>query len=172
MRPPAPAWRPTSPTSCSRPAAWRSSWKTPRQTGRIQHDLLDVATKKADHGLGAQSDADQAAAQTAQTDAQIADLETQLHAARRTLLVLVGRGVEPLMNLEVPASVGTPPAIPASVPGQLLARRPDVREAAERITSAKGVMKLDKLALFPKFTLQPGLGLELGERIWSANHQR
>ena len=111
---------------------------------RLSKDLQTVAQKKADHGLGAQSDADQASAETAQADAQVADLETQIHAAQRTLLVLVGRGAEPVSNLPISDEmIGTPPTIPASVPGQLLARRPDVREAAAQLVSAKGVLKLD-----------------------------
>ena len=73
--------------------------------------------------------------------------------------MLVGRGAEPLANLQADPEIGAPPAIPATVPGELLARRPDVREAAARITSAAGTLKLDELALFPKFTLQPGVAL-------------
>jgi NodT family efflux transporter outer membrane factor (OMF) lipoprotein len=134
-----------------------------RENARIQRQLLDVAQKKADHGLGAQSDADQVAAQTAQTDAEVADLETQLHAARRTLLVLVGRGADPLEGLPTPAEAGAPPSVPATVPGALLARRPDVQEAAAHLRSVAGQLKLDELALFPKFTLQPGIGLTSGD---------
>jgi len=136
---------------------------------RLSKDLQTVAQKKADHGLGAQSDADQASAETAQADAQVADLETQIHAAQRTLLVLVGRGAEPVSNLPISDEmIGTPPTIPASVPGQLLARRPDVREAAAQLVSAKGVLKLDELALFPNFTLQPGVGLSTAPVLGTA----
>ena len=140
-----------------------------REEARLSRELQTVAQKKADHGLGAQSDADQAASQTAQADAQVADLETQLHAAKRTLLVLLGRGGEPVDNLETVAYVGTPPPIPASVPGQLLARRPDVREAAQKLVSEKGMLKLDELALFPNFTLQPGVGLVSQPILGTAN---
>jgi outer membrane protein TolC len=52
-----------------------------------------------------------------------------------------------------------------SVPGALMARRPDVQEAAEHLKSASGELKLDELALFPKFTLQPGVGLNTGNSI-------
>ena len=45
--------------------------------------------------------------------------------------------------------------------GELLARRPDVRETAADLRSATGQLKLDELALFPKFTLTPGVGLDL-----------
>jgi NodT family efflux transporter outer membrane factor (OMF) lipoprotein len=130
-----------------------------REEARIDGRLADVARKKADHGLGAASDADQAASQLAQDQAEVLDLESSLHADRRTLLVLVGRGVDPLASLPADAQAGVPPAVPATVPSDLLARRPDVREAAQKLRSATGQLKLDELALFPKFTLTPGVGL-------------
>jgi NodT family efflux transporter outer membrane factor (OMF) lipoprotein len=130
-----------------------------REANKIDAELADISRKKADHGLGSSADAAQAAAQAAQSAAEATDLEGQLHAARRTLLVLVGKGVDPLANLPAAADAGTPPNIPATVPSQLLARRPDVREAAQKIRSATGQLKLDELALFPKFSLSPGVGL-------------
>ena len=130
-----------------------------REANRIDEQLADIARKKADHGLGSGADADQAAATAAQSTAEATDLEGQLHAARRTLLVLVGKGAEPLATLPADAEAGTPPALPVTVPSELLARRPDVREAAQQIRSATGQLKLDELALFPKFTLSPGVGL-------------
>ncbi|MBV9508672.1 MAG: TolC family protein [Caulobacteraceae bacterium] len=130
-----------------------------RQAARIARGLADIAAAKARHGLGGGADSAQAASDAAQAEAQAADLKTQLKAAQRTLLVLVGHGADALDSLPAQPSVGAPPPIPASVPGRLLARRPDVREAAMRLLSAKGTLKLDELALFPTFTLQPGLGL-------------
>jgi len=146
-----------------------------REANRIDEQLADIARKKADHGLGSSADADQAAATAAQSAAEATDLEGQLHAARRTLLVLVGKGVDPLATLPADAVAGTPPAIPVTVPSDLLARRPDVREAAQNIRSASGQLKLDELALFPKFTLTPGVGLtseplfgaSLTDDVWS-----
>ena len=129
---------------------------------RIQRQLADVARKLAAHGVGAIADADQAASLVTQADARVADLAGQLHAARRTLLVLVGQGVDPLDSLLAPAEAATPPAVPATAPGELIARRPDVREAAERLESASGQLKLDKLALLPRLTLQPDLGISAG----------
>jgi NodT family efflux transporter outer membrane factor (OMF) lipoprotein len=136
-----------------------------RASAHIARQLADVARAKADRGLGSKADADQAAAEAAQSDALVAEGEAELHAARRTLLVLVGRGVDPLESLPTPATAGAPPAVPASVPGELMARRPDVREAAARLISASGQLKLDELALFPKFTLQPGVGLSSSNQI-------
>jgi NodT family efflux transporter outer membrane factor (OMF) lipoprotein len=136
-----------------------------RETARIEGRLAEIARAKADHGLGPAADADQAESEAAQAQAQVTDLEGQLHAARRTLLVLIGRGVDPLESQPIPADVGAPPPAPASVPGELMARRPDVREAAERLKSAASQLKLNELALFPKFTLNPGAGLTTGNSI-------
>ncbi|MCI3181228.1 transporter [Caulobacter sp. CCUG 60055] len=130
-----------------------------RETLRIQRALHDVAAKKAGLGLAPSSDADRTAADVAQSEAQAASLAAQLQAARRTLLVLVGRGADPLDSLPAAAAVGTAPPPPAAVPGDLLARRPDVRQAQTRFESALGRLSYDKRALFPSFTLKPGVGL-------------
>jgi NodT family efflux transporter outer membrane factor (OMF) lipoprotein len=133
-----------------------------REEQRIQRGLADVARKRAVHGVGSSADADQTAALVAQADARVADLASQLHLARRTLLVLVGQGVDPLESLPAPAEAGTPPAVPATAPGELLARRPDVREAAQALAAASGRLELDKLALLPRLTLNPDLGINAG----------
>jgi len=139
-----------------------------KEEAEIERQLADVARKKAQFGFGATSDADQADSQLAQTRAQVVDLTTQLYAARRTLLVLIGHGGDPVESLPTVPDVGVAPPIPASVPGQLLARRPDVREAAAQITSAKSAYRLDQLALFPTFNLTPGVGLTSATELGSA----
>jgi outer membrane protein TolC len=57
------------------------------------------------------------------------------------------------------AEVGAPPPVPQSIPGELLVRRPDVREAEERVVSATGKLTLNKKALLPTLQLQPAAGL-------------
>ena len=130
-----------------------------RQTVRINSGLRDSAVKRGAAGLVATSEGDRAEADMAQAQAQVADLEGQLAAARRSLLILVGRGVDPLASLPVDAALDAPPPVPAAVPGELLARRPDVREAQARLASAAGNLKVNELALFPTFNLTPGVGL-------------
>ena len=130
-----------------------------RETIRIQGALETIAQKKAVLGLAAATDADRVAGDLAQARAQEVDLEAQLHSAQRQLLVLVGRGVAPTASLPVRALAADAPALPAAVPGDLLARRPDVREAEARLRSEAGTAKLRHLAIFPTFTLLPGLGL-------------
>ena len=135
-----------------------------RETLRIEQGLQSIADVKAARGLGSSADADRVAGDLAQAKAQVASLEAELKATRRTLLVLVGRGIEPLANLPVDATVGAIPEVPATVPGALLARRPDVREAEARVRSAAGRTTYAQMAFFPTFTLTPGVGLSNSEQ--------
>jgi outer membrane protein TolC len=130
-----------------------------QDTLRDEQQLLDIAKTKVEHGLSPGSDEAQTEANYLSAKAQTEDLTAQLTAARRSLLLLVGRGVDPLASLPVPATVGSAPAMPTSVPGELLLRRPDVLAAHERVVSASGKLSLDQKAFLPTFGIQPGVGL-------------
>jgi multidrug efflux system outer membrane protein len=129
-----------------------------RETLRIQTELQKVADIRAERGLGATSDADRVAGELAQVQAQVASLEAELQAAKRTLLALIGDAARPTAELVVPVGVGEIPPIPATTPSDLLARRPDVREARARLASAAGRSDVALLAFFPTFIFTPGLG--------------
>lgn len=126
-----------------------------RENVRIARDLAGVSRKKADHGLGTTADAARLESDAASAEAQATQTEALLRGAQRTLLVLIGRGADPSSSLPIEAKVSPPPAVPATAPGDILARRPDVREAEARVRSAAGRLKLDKLAVFPTISLQP-----------------
>jgi NodT family efflux transporter outer membrane factor (OMF) lipoprotein len=129
-----------------------------RETARIQRSLYDVATKRAQAGLAATSEPDRISGDLAQADAQAAGLEAELQVARRSLLILAGRVVEPTSAVTVTPVIAQLPPVPVSLPSQLLARRPDVREAQARVTSAAGRTDVARLAFFPTFMLTPGVG--------------
>ena len=129
------------------------------ETQRIQQQLYDVSKARVDHGLAPESDTAQTLANVQAAASQVQDLTAQLAAARRQLLLLVGRGVDPLASLPMAAEVGAPPPVPQAIPGELLVRRPDVREAEERVVSATGKLTLNKRALLPTIQLQPSAGL-------------
>jgi NodT family efflux transporter outer membrane factor (OMF) lipoprotein len=128
-----------------------------RQNEKLSKNLADVARRKAEAGLGTTADAARTESDAESAAAETARIDAQLRAAQRALLVLVGQGGAPSSALPIRADVPPPPAVPAAAPGSLLARRPDVREARERLIAAAGQLRLDKLALFPTFTLQPGV---------------
>ena len=110
----------------------------------------------AQAGITATSDAARLETDAASAQAEVARLTAVELADRRTLLALIGRGAAPLATLPVSATAGAPPPVPAETPGELLQRRPDVREAEARLRSASSSLKLARLALFPTFSLAPG----------------
>ena len=129
------------------------------ETEKIEDQLLETATIRSDRGLGERSDADRIAGDLAGAKSQLSDLRAQQHAAARLLLILVGRGPDPVESLPLSADVPEPPPTPRAVPGELLVRRPDVREAAARMRAAAYRTKLAKEELFPNLTLTPALGI-------------
>lgn len=129
-----------------------------REEVRIQQELYDVAAKRAAIGVGAGGDADRVAGQLAQAQSQAESLQAELQAEVRTLLILSGRPIDPIASVEAAPVVGRIPAVPATLPSELLARRPDVREAQARVVGAAGRLTLANLAFFPTFLLTPGVG--------------
>lgn len=129
-----------------------------RETARIQQDLYDLASRRAAAGLASTSEPDRIAGDLAQAQASVAGLDAQLQTQKRALLILAGRVFEPTASIAAPPEVGEPPAIPASLPSELLQRRPDVRQAQAAVRSAAGQQRLAGLAFFPSFTFSPGYG--------------
>ena len=129
-----------------------------QETARIQTQLYDIAAKRAAVGLSASTEPDRVAGDLAQAQAQVVALEAQLQVQKRAILILAGRVVDPTSSIVAPPNVGQVPAVPTLIPSDLLQRRPDVRQAQQRLRSAVGQQKLAALAFFPTFTLSPGLG--------------
>ena len=129
------------------------------ETVRIQRELQAVVAERARRGLAPSSELDRVATDVAQAEAQAEALDAALLALRRALLVVLGTGTQPLATLDVEARLGAVPAVPAALPGELLARRPDVRTAFARVQRAAGSVRLAELDFFPRLTLNPGIGI-------------
>lgn len=125
-------------------------------TLRIAADLARIGRLRVSRGLGSESDAARLDTQLANAQSDLANLRTQLSVARRTLLVLLGKGASAIDTLPIDPTLPAPPRPPALAPAQVMVRRPDVRRAEQQLRSAAGNLRLDQLALFPRLTLQPG----------------
>lgn len=125
----------------------------------IAQNLNNSAKVRAEHGLGAQVDVDRTGADLAQANATVVQTESDLATARRTLLVLLGRGGDAIGSIPANPVTYAPPPAPKALPSELLRRRPDVRQAEQQLYLAIAQLKIDRLALFPKFTINPGIGL-------------
>jgi NodT family efflux transporter outer membrane factor (OMF) lipoprotein len=145
-----------------------------RESLRISQELSRVAGIRVERGLGSRGDAARINTDLAAAQAEAARLEAALAPAKRNLLVLIGRGSDPLDSLPIEPVAALAPLPPAGTPGDILQRRPDVREAEARLDAALGRLSYDKLALFPTITLRPGVsisestgGFELTQWAWT-----
>lgn len=148
--------------------------ETAMQTREIAGRLVDAAHIGADRGLTTGQDLARLEADAASSAAEVMRLEGELQAAKRSLLILVGTPDAPTQSLDIAAALEPPPDLPEVTPGILLARRPDVLSAELALQSVILGARIDRLALFPRFDIQPGLGLAAtggpaggGAGIWS-----
>src|SRR5262249_8240202 len=114
---------------------------------------------------------------------ELANVEAELHAISRdraqvehALAVLCGRPPAEF-TLVASASNITLPQVPAGLPSALLARRPDLVEAEQRLQGESARIGVAKAAFFPTIKLTGAAGLasaDLGtflnwpSRVWSA----
>lgn len=128
------------------------------ESERVVRELATLGTRRVETGIGAPADAALLDADLASAIANRQSLTARLSVAKRTLLLLLGRGTDPVETLVIDARLGNPPLVPSTTPGTLLARRPDIRQAEAQVRSAAGALRLDQLALLPSFTLTPSAG--------------
>lgn len=91
-----------------------------------------------------------------------ADLAIQRATMQHAIATLVG---EPASTFTLAADTGdtsmpTIPTIPATLPSQLLQRRPDIAAAQRRLAAANANIGIAKAAYFPDLTLSAAAGLE------------
>jgi len=125
----------------------------------IQQELFNVLRARADRGLAAETDVARVKGDLGQTQAQAVQLAADLQGAKRALLVLIGAPQGATADLPITPLLADGPRPPATFPGELLERRPDVREAEARFRAAIARADLQRLELFPRLTLEPGVGL-------------
>lgn len=135
-----------------------------QESARIQRELLTLAERRVAEGLAPASDTDRIAGDLSQSQAQVEGLDAQLQAQLRAVLILTGRAVEPTASLNATPNVGAAPAVPTSLPSDLLQRRPDIRQAEAGVRSAVRQQRLAALEFFPTLVLSPGYG-------WSRTEQ-
>lgn len=115
----------------------------------LDRKLLETLQARQDNGYASGTDVAAQRAQLAQTEATLPALRKQLAASRHRLAVLCGR-FPGQAGLQVPAlsELTLPTDLPLSLPSQLVAQRPDVRQAQadwHAATAAVGVAAAERL---------------------------
>lgn len=152
--------------------------ETARQNLKAQEHSAEITRRRFRGGFVSGLDVANAEAQVATTAATIPVLETFLQRTLYNLAVLLGLEPGALLQDLSPASQipVAPPAVPASVPSELLRRRPDIRKAEAQIHASTARIGVATADLFPKVSILGAGGFQAPEtgtwfdsvsRFWS-----
>ncbi len=119
----------------------------------------DLTRNRYAGGIVAKSDLLQAETQLKTTEAQAVDLELQRSQLEHALAVLVGVPASQF-SLARDSRLEPPPMIPATLPSELLEKRPDIAAAERRMAAANAQIGVARAAWFPTVRLSATAGLE------------
>jgi len=136
-----------------------------RQTITTRLASLELQRKRFEAGVVSELELHQVEADAYGAQALLPFLENQLAQQETALSVLLGRsprdivGTVPERGAAIEA-LSVPPAVPAGLPSDLLERRPDLREAEQRLVAANARIGQAKAAYFPSIPLTGSFGTE------------
>jgi multidrug efflux system outer membrane protein len=129
---------------------------------KAQQHSADLTQQRFEGGFVSGLDVANANAQVATTAAQIPLLESSARQTIYALSILLAREPGALVTelsptAEIPIA---PPAVPATVPSDLLRRRPDIRQSEAQIQAATARIGVATADLFPSVSLSSAVGFQ------------
>ncbi|MBI4864919.1 MAG: efflux transporter outer membrane subunit [Candidatus Riflebacteria bacterium] len=153
---------------------WRREIAVDTLKGRTQNTAL--IRKRFSGGIVAEVDVLQAEREEAKAAASIPELDRQVTQKENELSILIGRAPGPIVRGERLADRPVLPDVPAGLPAELLARRPDIVRAEQELIAQHYRVQYAKGQCFPTFSLTGAGGtqsdhlrrlLHAGTSIWS-----
>jgi len=124
---------------------------------------LELQKNRFDAGVVSELDLRQVESDVAGAEALVPQVERNLAAQEGALALLAGRSPRAVFEARVARGpIATPAAVevPAGLPSDLLLRRPDLRQAEERLKAANARIGVARAAYFPSITLTGFFGGE------------
>ncbi len=114
---------------------------------------LDLFSRRYKGGVGSDLAVARAEAALSQVAATIPALETAVVQTENEINLLLGRAPGPIPRGRLLVEQKMPPTIPAGLPSELLTRRPDLRQAEDRIRAANAEIGVSVANFFPRIGL-------------------
>ena len=134
-----------------------------RRTLGLRHEQVRINEERVELGAGDPLDLARARTEEASTEADLADALRQRADLENTLAALCGEAASRFSLPARPLDERPPPTVPAGVPADLLAHRPDVAEAERRVAAAGEGIGIAKAQFLPTFNIQGSVGFESGD---------
>jgi multidrug efflux system outer membrane protein len=129
------------------------------QTVELRRRALGLLTDQRDAGAISGLDLSRAETEVASAESERIGLDRDRVELVNALAVLTGSAATGSTIPETTA-LPSPPAIPVSVPSELLRQRPDIRAAERRVAAANAEIGVATAAFYPSLTLGASAGFE------------
>ena len=124
-----------------------------------QQQILDLANKRLNAGIGTHFDVSQAETPLPETHRQLDALDEEIALSRNQLAALAGKGPGEGARLQRPTlSLGAPLKLPSSQPAQLLGQRPDVVASRWQVAAQARGIDVAHAGFYPNVDLVGSLG--------------
>ncbi|MBX3380755.1 MAG: efflux transporter outer membrane subunit [Phycisphaeraceae bacterium] len=121
-------------------------------------DSLKLFTQRLKGGAGSRLETSRAEASLASVAARVPDIERLITLKENEISVLLGKTPGPIKRGTRLTEQTMPPEVPAGIPSQLLERRPDLREAEQRLRAANAAVGVAQADFFPRIGLTTYFG--------------
>ncbi|MDN4545722.1 efflux transporter outer membrane subunit [Pseudomonas sp. C32] len=128
-------------------------------TLKQQQQILDLAQKRLDGGIGTHFEVSQAETPLPETHRQIDALDEEIALSRNQLAALAGKGPGEGAKVQRPTlSLGAALKLPSSLPAQLLGQRPDVVASRWQVAAQARGIDVAHAGFYPNVDLVGSLG--------------
>ncbi|SDS38195.1 efflux transporter outer membrane subunit [Pseudomonas trivialis] len=124
-----------------------------------QEQILDLANKRLDAGIGTHLEVSQAETPLPEIHRQLDAVDEEIALGRNQLAALAGKGPGEGAQLQRPTlSLATPLKLPSRLPAQLLGQRPDVVASRWQVAAQARGIDVAQAGFYPNVDLVGGLG--------------
>jgi multidrug efflux system outer membrane protein len=123
-----------------------------KSTVKSREESVDIFTRRFSAGTISELELSQAQSEYYAALAQVPALETSIAQLEDALSVIIGRNPGPIPRGKTIDELAFP-SVPAGLPSDLLARRPDIREAEQQLIAANARIGVAKGLYFPSISL-------------------
>ncbi len=141
-------------------------------------DVVQIAQQRFDAGIDTNAELRQAEALLPQARVDLTQIDESIGLVRNQLAALLGKGPDRGRDIGMPHGVASSVVpLPASLPAELIGRRPDIVAARWRVEAARGNIAAARAAFYPNIDIAASAGLlalgassffNIGSRTWSA----
>jgi len=130
-----------------------------KQTLEVRQDSLDLTSKLESGGAAPLSDVRQAEELLYAASSQIPQLEQQIQQQENALHLLLGENPGTITRAAAHTLTPPPQDVPAGLPSQLLARRPDIEQSEAQLKAANANIGVARAQFFPQLSLSASAGV-------------